>query len=68
MSDELDGKVIRDFPPLKPKTYTYLIDDHDENNKSKRHKNLNLKVKRLNWKRNKPPRYKLTKINLMQTV
>ena len=35
MRDELGGKIITDFAPLRPKTYSYLIDDNDENKKSK---------------------------------
>ena len=33
MRQELDGLIIRDFAPLRPKTYSFLIDDHDENKK-----------------------------------
>ena len=35
MRDELGGKITADFAPLRPKTYSYLIDDNDENKKSK---------------------------------
>ena len=35
MRDEIGGKITTDFAPLRPKTYSYLIDDNDENKKSK---------------------------------
>ena len=38
MTDELDGKIITAFAESRSKTYTYLIDDGDENKKAKRHK------------------------------
>ena len=35
MKDELDGKIKTDFAELRPKTYSYLTDDSDENKKTK---------------------------------
>ena len=35
---ELDGKVMAEFATLRPKTYSYLTDDSDENKKSKMYK------------------------------
>ena len=35
MKDELGGKIITRFAALKPKTYSYLIDDGDDNKKAK---------------------------------
>ena len=35
MTDELRGKIIIDFATLRPKTYSYLTDENDENQKSK---------------------------------
>ena len=51
MKNELDRKFMIKFAGLRPKTYSYLIDDSSEGNKGKRHKkvchkknNLNLKI------------------------
>ena len=33
MRDELDEKIITEFAALRPKTYSYLTDDNDENKK-----------------------------------
>ena len=30
MKDELGGKIMRGFDALRPKTYSYLIDDRDK--------------------------------------
>ena len=35
MKDELGGKIMAKFVGLKAKTYSYLIDDGDENKKAK---------------------------------
>ena len=45
MKDQLAGKTIADFVALRTKTYSYLIDDGDENKKSKRHKKSGVKWK-----------------------
>ena len=35
MKDELGGKIMREFVALKPKTYSYLTDDCEEDKKAK---------------------------------
>ena len=59
MKDEFDGKVRVEFAALRPKAYSYLVDDSDENEKEKStkkcrrnltiidiiQKQLNLKIK-----------------------
>ena len=35
MKDELGGKIKMDFAVLRPKTYSYLAEDKDENKKIK---------------------------------
>ena len=35
MKDELDGKVMTGFVPLRPKIYRYLTDENDEDHKAK---------------------------------
>ena len=35
MKDELDAKLMTEFATLKPKTYSYLIDNDDENKNGK---------------------------------
>ena len=39
MIEELVGKIITEFAALKVKTYSYLTDDNDEENKAKCTKN-----------------------------
>ena len=39
MNDKLVRKLIAEFAAFRPKTYSYLTDDNDENKKRKRHKN-----------------------------
>ena len=45
MIDELGDKVMLEFAALRPKTRSYLIDDGDENKKSKRYKEVCHKAK-----------------------
>ena len=40
---ELDGKIMKEFCALRPKTYTYLMDDDTENKKAKRVKRCVIK-------------------------
>ena len=35
MKDELDGKAMTGFVPLRPKIYSYLTDENDEDQKAK---------------------------------
>ena len=35
MKDELGGQIMKEFVGLRAKTYSYLIDDHNENKKAK---------------------------------
>ena len=35
MKDELRGKIIKEFVALRPKTYSYLTDDCEEDKKAK---------------------------------
>ena len=35
MKEELGGKIKTDFAELRPKTYSYVSDDSDENKKTK---------------------------------
>ena len=35
MKDELGGKIIKEFVALRPKTYSYLSDDCEEDKKAK---------------------------------
>ena len=35
MKDELDEEIMTEFASLRPKTYSYLTDDNDENRKAK---------------------------------
>ena len=40
MKDELGGKIIKEFVALRPKTYSYLTDDCEEDKKGKRNKKM----------------------------
>ena len=40
MKDELGGKIMTEFVALRPKTYSYLIDDCKEDKKAKGTKNV----------------------------
>ena len=40
MKDELGGKIITEFVVLRPKTYSYLIDDDKNVKKAKGTKNV----------------------------
>ena len=39
MKDELGGKILTEFVALKPKTYSYLMDDGNTDKKAKGTKN-----------------------------
>ena len=39
MKYEVGGKIIREFVALRPKTYSYLMDDGNTKEKAKRTKN-----------------------------
>ena len=45
MKDELGGKIMVEFAALRPKTYSYLRDDNDENKKAKGAKKCVVKQK-----------------------
>ena len=38
MKDELGGTIMAEFVSLRPKTYSYLMDDGSSDKKSKRNK------------------------------
>ena len=40
MKDELCAQIMKEFVGLRAKTYSYLKDNNDENQKSKRHKKV----------------------------
>ena len=40
MKDELAGKIMTEFTALKPKTYSYLMDDGNSGKKGKGTKNV----------------------------
>ena len=45
MKDELGGKIMTEFYALRPKTYSYLTDDCEEDKKGKRNKEVCFKTK-----------------------
>ena len=45
MKDELGGNIMAEFATLKPKMYSYLTDNSDENKKAKGTKNGVIKRK-----------------------
>ena len=40
MKDELGGEIIKEFVALRPKTYSYLMDDDNNDKKAKGTKKL----------------------------
>ena len=44
MKDELGGKVMTEFVALRPKTYSYLINDENRGKKLKKQKNSSLTI------------------------
>ena len=40
MKNELGGQIMKEFVRLRAKTYSYLNDNNNEDQKSKRHKKL----------------------------
>ena len=35
MKNEVGGKIVREFAALRPKTYSYLTDDNNKDEKAK---------------------------------
>ena len=44
MKDELGGNIMTEFAALRPKTYSYLMDDGDNDKKAKGRKKQMLKI------------------------
>ena len=40
MNDGLNGHIMKELVGLRPKTYSYLKDNNDENKKNKRHRRV----------------------------
>ena len=40
MKDELGGQIMTEFVKLRPKTYSYLMDNGNSNKKAKATKNI----------------------------
>ena len=40
MKDEIGGKLMAEFATLQPKTYSYLVNDNEENKKGKSTKKM----------------------------
>ena len=44
MKDKLGGKIMTEFVALRPKTYSYLMNDGNSNKKAKRTKTCEIKL------------------------
>ena len=42
IKDKIGGKIMKEYIPLRTKTYSYFIDDSSENKKAKGTKNLKI--------------------------
>ena len=43
MKDDLEEKIMTEFAPLRPKTYSYLMDDYNSDKKAKETKKCVIK-------------------------